>query len=157
MTEGAGPARSWSGSPIMRITDDGLQFDLPMPQFDRAERCCRHQWRLHPTRIHYRSVEAVWEPKSADQVRPEPNAASSMALVGRGWLRRLIPCCNGVCASFLPLGLRPIPREARKPSGRHPPLSFRPCGCSGGKPLPSTSHRGRDGRGFEQLEGIYHG
>ena len=59
-----------------------------------------------------------------------------MALVGRGWLRRLIPCCNAVCADFLPLGVPPIPREARKPSGRRPPLAFRSCGCSGRKPLP---------------------
>jgi hypothetical protein len=40
-----------------------------------------------------------------------------------------------------------------------PPSStpFRPSRCSSSKPLPSTSHRGRDGRGFDQLEGIDHG
>jgi hypothetical protein len=40
-----------------------------------------------------------------------------------------------------------------------PPSStpFRSCRCSGRKPLPSTSHRGRDGRGFDKLEGNHHG
>ena len=49
-----------------------------------------------------------------------------MALVGRGWLRRLIPCCNVVSANFLPLGVPPIPREARNPSLRRPPLRYGP-------------------------------
>jgi hypothetical protein len=91
------------------------------------------------------------------QVSPEPNAASSMALVGRGWLRRLIPCCNAVCANFLPLGR--AAHSSRDKKAVWPPSStlFRSCGCSGRKPLPSTSHRGRDGRGFDQLEGNHHG
>ena len=31
-----------------------------------------------------------------------------MALVGRGWLRRLIPCCNGAARSFFPWAFRPF-------------------------------------------------
>jgi len=93
-----------------------------------------HDSRNRPLR---RSVWQVQEgPLHPAQVRPEPNAASSMALVGRGWLRRLIPCCNAVSANFLPLRVPRIPREARKPSGRRPPLAFRSSGCSGRKPLP---------------------
>jgi hypothetical protein len=42
--------------------------------------------------------------RTASQALPVPNAASPMALVGRGWLRRLIPCCNVACTDFLPLG-----------------------------------------------------
>lgn len=52
-----------------------------------------------------------------------------MALVGRGWLRRLIPCCNGAALSFFPWAT-PIPRETRN-FGRH-----RPPRCCGPKTHP---------------------
>jgi hypothetical protein len=76
-----------------------------------------------------------------------------MALVGRGWLRRLIPCCNGVCSQLSSPGR--AAHSSRDKKAVWPPSStlFRPCRCSGRKPLPSTSHRGRDGRGFDKLEG----
>ena len=86
-----------------------------------------------------------------------PTALTHVLVNGFGWqgtAAPLAPCCNGAAQSFFPWAA-PIPRGTRNPGLPRPPLRCGPAshpkskllgtpGVQRCKPLPETSHRGRE-------------
>jgi hypothetical protein len=91
--------------------------------------------------------------KSPCTCRPEPRSptSSSMALVGRGWLRLLPPCCNGDPQTFFPCFAFLAHQETSRPAVLHCVSALRVQRMQA--PACHQPSRPRISAGFDQHEG----